>query len=199
MASVEGSKRSTVEAKATIKKSVEDAEQIRVTEFILSIGAVFLSYDIILPIRKALKIFESISDGIFDNSIDSKRRDELGRLLRTLRKMQSDLRLNIESQTKDLMKSQQREESEKRQKFLSDLVGELAADMGVVLETFRASLGHLQGMAGGLTSAAQLSRQGSDDTFSNINEVGHHATTISSASDELSMSVREMAQMTRES
>ena len=207
VASVEDSKRSAADAKATIEKSIEDAAQIQVTERILSIVAVlvglavaaFLSYDIILPIRRALRISESIADGNFDNDVESTARDELGRLLRTLKKMQSELIVNIENQTKAVMQSQQREESEKRQKFLSAVAGELSADMGAVLETFRASLGQLQGVASGLTSAAQSSRQSSDDTFSKINEIGHHVTTISGASVQMSASAQEMAQMTRRS
>lgn len=207
IASVEEAKRSAVEAKATIEKSIKDAQQIQVTERILSVVAVFfglavaafLSYDIILPIRKALEISESIADGNLDNEIESKARDELGRLLRTLKKMQTDLRRNIESQKEVVMQSQQREESEKRQKILSALAGELSAEMGAVLETFHTSLGQLQGVADGLTSAAQSSRESSDHTLSNINEVGHYVTTISGASGQLSVSVQEMTQMTHKS
>jgi diguanylate cyclase (GGDEF)-like protein len=74
------------------------------TTFVGIMLAVSFSYSMSKPILEAMQVAERVAAGNFSNQIVSHRRDELGRLLRSLAAMQSDLKARADEDYAMMMK-----------------------------------------------------------------------------------------------
>ena len=86
--------------------------------------AYLLGRHILRPIKKSVAISKSIAEGNLENEIVVKRKDELGKLLFSLARMQQNLVENIEAQKEAIHDAQAAEERKKKQ-MLAELSGSM--------------------------------------------------------------------------
>ena len=202
----EAIKKSGEAANTSYKNTLETKNQndlYAVAAVVISLViAVFLVFNIVPPIGKAYRFSESIASGNLDNKIKTKRRDEFGRLILSLIKMQNDIKNSIDQQKSALIKAQEttkQEERQKRQILLGNLSKELTKDMNDVTIAFKNAIIILQNVSDNLTQTAENSKQKSTHTSTNITDVNEKISFFASSSEKLSGSMREISDLTEKS
>jgi methyl-accepting chemotaxis protein len=177
------------------------------TMFWLAIGTVVtgliiafvFAWSMSRPIFAAMHIAERVAAGIFTDLIDVRRRDELGRLLKSLAIMQTGLKARAD-QDSALMLSKDQETSEQvgRRRRMEAEIEAFRATISSVLSNADATTGELTETARTLSSVAQAAGQQSIETASSAEETSVNVQTVSTAAGQLGVSVQAIEGQLRE-
>jgi methyl-accepting chemotaxis protein len=156
----------------------------------LLLGLVF-AYSLSKAIFAAMRVAERVAVGNLSDQIDVRRRDELGRLLKSLAVMQSNLKARADESmalisAKDQMNSEQ---ISRRQR----IEGEVAAFRSAItsaLANTDAMTGKLGETARTLSSIAHAAGQQSNRMASSADETSSNVQTVAAAADQLGESVQ---------
>lgn len=199
---------SALNAKSTVESSKKDAESIRYVSGLFNafvfvvcvLVIVYLAYDIIKPVSLAQSVAVNITRGQFDNQFNDSRRDEFGKLLQAMKKMQNDLKLNIELESKAKKLAEQSVvASQNRQVKISEYSEQLSKEVGRILLVNKDALANLEQIASALSVTASKSNSSSDRVTSDISEIGVAITMINSSVGDMSSSIYEISTRTKES
>lgn len=151
------------------------------------------------PIRRAAYVANSIAEGNMDNEIHTSRKDELGKLLQAMDKMQRDLVHNIEQTMKETRDKEEAKEREKRKEFLAQLSENMKHSVEDGLTKVQTTVENLDVIARELSAVAQDSSDHSNESSANIQKAGQNASAVAAAAEELSASISEINQQTTRS
>jgi len=143
------------------------------------------------PIFAAMQIAEHVAAGNFTDRIELRRRDELGRLLKSLAVMQAGLKGRAEEDSA-LMSSKDQANSEQvsRRTRMEGEIEAFRSTITSVLTNADAMTGELTETARTLSSIAQVAGQQSIETASSADETSANVQTVSTAAGLLGESVQ---------
>jgi methyl-accepting chemotaxis protein len=143
------------------------------------------------PIFAAMQIAEHVAAGNFTDRIELRRRDELGRLLKSLAVMQAGLKARAEEDSA-LMSSKDQANSEQvsRRTRMEGEIEAFRSTISSVLTNTDATTGQLTETARTLSSIAQAAGQQSIETASSAEETSVNVQTVSTAAGQLGESVQ---------
>ena len=153
--------------------------------------AIAFAYSMSKPIFAAMHIAERVAAGVFTDRIDVRRRDELGRLLKSLALMQASLEARADEDLA-LMSSKDSANSEQvsRRARMEAEIEAFRSTISSVLTGTDATTGELTETARTLSSIAQAAGQQSIDTASSAEETSVNVQTVSTAAGQLGVSVQ---------
>jgi methyl-accepting chemotaxis protein len=156
----------------------------------LALAAAF-AHSMSKPIFAAMKIAEHVAAGNFTDRIELRRRDELGRLLKSLAVMQAGLMTRAEQESA-LMSSKDQASSEQisRRRRMEEEIETFRSTITSVLTSADAMTGELTETARTLSSIAQAAGQQSIETASSADETSANVQTVSTAAGQLGESVQ---------
>ena len=153
--------------------------------------ALAFSYSMSRPIRAAVRVAERVAAGNFTDDIAVRRRDELGRLLKSLAVMQASLKARADE---DLALNAAKDQSSAAQ---SSRRQRLEAEIDAFRSTFTAVLSNTDRMTGELTDTAQnlastarVAGTQSNEAASSARETSANVQTVASAATQLGESVQ---------
>jgi methyl-accepting chemotaxis protein len=157
------------------------------------------AYSMSKPIFAAMQIAERVAAGIFTDRIDTRRRDELGRLLKSLAVMQAGLKTRADEDLA-LMSSKDRANSEQlgRRRRMETEIDAFRSTITSVLTSSDTMTGELTETARTLSSIAQAAGQRSIETASSAEETSVNVQTVSTAAGQLGESVQAIEAQLRE-
>jgi methyl-accepting chemotaxis protein len=175
------------EAEAAVSASRTAMLGIAVGTVLVGLMIAFaFSYSLSRPILVALSVAERVAAGNFEDDIKGGRRDELGRLLKSLAMMQASLKARAAD---DLRRMSEKDRSsaehmERRQR--------LEAEIEEFRSTFESALAHTDRMtselgdtAQDLSSIAQEAGRQSTEAASTANETSNNVQTVATAASQL--------------
>ncbi len=153
--------------------------------------ALAFAYSMSKPIFAAMQIAERVAAGNFADQIVVRRRDELGRLLKSLAVMQANLKARADESialmsTKDQMNSEQ---VSRRQRIEAE-VAAFRSTITSALANTDAMTGKLTETARTLSSIAHAAGQQSTEMASTAGETSSNVQTVAVAADQLGESVQ---------
>jgi methyl-accepting chemotaxis protein len=153
--------------------------------------ALAFAYSMSKPIFAAMHVAERVAAGIFTDQIVVRRRDELGRLLKSLAVMQTNLKTRADEDialmsTKDQMTSEQ---VSRRQRIEAEVAAFRSAITAALTNT-DAMTGKLTETARTLSSIAHAAGQQSNEMASTAGETSSNVQTVAAAADQLGDSVQ---------
>jgi methyl-accepting chemotaxis protein len=153
--------------------------------------AVAFAHSMSKPIFAAMKIAEHVAAGNFADRIEFRRRDELGRLLKSLAVMQTGLKARADEDSA-LMSSKDRDNSEQvsRRARMEGEIEAFRSTIASVLGDSDAMTGELTETARTLSSIAQAAGQQSIETATSADETSANVQTVSTAAGLLGESVQ---------
>ena len=186
-----------------MKESAKEVQELNQSVSILAgiIGiliAILLGRHILRPISRSVAFAENISNGNLENEISTSRKDELGKLIIALGKMQADLIQNIENQKQSILKTQEEEEKKKRE-LLSSLSTQIKESINAALSKVKDAITNISNVSEDLSFAAQESSSQSSSASNDIQTVGSNMSSVAAATEELSSSISEITAQTSES
>jgi methyl-accepting chemotaxis protein len=157
------------------------------------------AYSMSKPIFAAMQIAERVAAGIFTDRIDTRRRDELGRLLKSLAVMQAGLKTRADEDLA-LMSSKDQANSEQisRRSRMETEIEAFRSTISSVLTGSDVMTGELTETARTLSSIAQAAGQQSIETASSAKETSANVQTVSAAAGQLGVSVQAIEGQLRE-
>jgi methyl-accepting chemotaxis protein len=156
--------------------------------------AVVMSRHISVPIKKCVIYAQEIARGNFDNDIQTKRRDEIGKLLEAFMCMQSDLVRRIREEREAISQVEQEEQRKNRTAMIDRLVDQINGGVGFALQEIEGSISSVKTMADSMADAANKSADQSLQASSLVSEVDHSTTTVAAATEQLSSSIRHITE-----
>jgi len=153
--------------------------------------AVAFAHSMSKPIFAAMQIAEHVAAGNFTDRIELRRRDELGRLLKSLAVMQAGLSARAEEDSA-LMSSKDQANSEQvnRRRRMEAEIETFRSTVTSVLSNADAMTSELTETARTLSSIAQAAGQQSIETASSADETSANVQTVSTAAGQLGESVQ---------
>ena len=153
--------------------------------------AIAFAHSMSKPIFAAMKIAEHVAAGNFTDRIELRRRDELGRLLKSLAVMQAGLMARAEEDSV-LMSSKDHANSEQvsRRRRMEAEIETFRSTVTSVLSNADAMTSELSKTARTLSSIAQAAGQQSIETASSADETSTNVQTVSTAAGQLGESVQ---------
>jgi methyl-accepting chemotaxis protein len=153
--------------------------------------AIAFAHSMSKPIFAAMKIAEHVAAGNFTDRIELRRRDELGRLLKSLAVMQAGLMARAEEDS-ILMSSKDHANSEQvsRRRRMEAEIETFRSTVTSVLSNADAMTSELSQTARTLSSIAQAAGQHSIETASSADETSANVQTVSTAAGQLGESVQ---------
>src|SRR5882724_7415957 len=153
--------------------------------------AVAFAHSMSKPIFAAMQIAEHVAAGNFTDRIELRRRDELGRLLKSLAVMQAGLSARAQEDSA-LMSSKDHANSEQvnRRRRMEAEIETFRSTVTSVLSNADAMTSELTETARTLSSIAQAAGQQSIETASSAEETSANVQTVSTAAGQLGVSVQ---------
>ena len=158
--------------------------------FIIAMG---FAYSLSKPISAAVRVAERVAAGNFTDDIAVRRRDELGRLLKSLALMQASLKARADQ---DLAVMSSKDETHARQVSRRQRLEE---EIEAFRSTFTAALANTDRMTGELTNTAQTlssiahaAGKQSVETASTAGQTSANVQTVAAAASQLGESVQEI-------
>jgi len=156
----------------------------------LLLGLAF-AYSLSKAIFAAMRVAERVAVGNLTDQIDDRRRDELGRLLKSLAVMQSNLKARADESialisAKDQMNSEQ---INRRQRIEAEVAAFRSAITSALANT-DAMTGKLGETARTLSSIAHAAGEQSNQMASSADETSSNVQTVAAAADQLGESVQ---------
>ena len=161
------------------------------TAFVGFIIAIAFAYSLSKPISAAVRIAERVAAGNFADDIAVRRRDELGRLLKSLAVMQASLKARADQ---DLALMSSKDETHAQQVTRRQRI---EAEIEAFRSTFTAALANTDRMTGELTNTAQTlssiahaAGKQSVETASTAGQTSANVQTVATAASQLGDSVQ---------
>jgi methyl-accepting chemotaxis protein len=153
--------------------------------------AIAFSYSMSKPISAAMRIAERVAAGNFTDQINMRRRDELGRLLKSLAVMQANLKARADEElklksSKDLTHAEQ---VSRRQRIEAEIETFRSSVTSVLSNTDRMT-GELTETAETLSSIARAAGEQSAETASTADATSNNVQTVATATSQLGESVQ---------
>ncbi|MGY8664038.1 methyl-accepting chemotaxis protein [Bradyrhizobium sp. UFLA05-109] len=174
-------------------------EQARTTMLSVAVGTVVIgliialafSYSMSRPISAAVRVAERVAAGNFTDEISVRRRDELGRLLKSLAVMQASLKARADDDLALIAAKDQSsaEQSNRRQRLEAEIDAFRSAFSTVLSNTDRMT-GELTDTAQSLASTARTAGTQSSEAASTAKETSTNVQTVASAASQLGESVQ---------
>jgi methyl-accepting chemotaxis protein len=162
-----------------------------VTSVIGLLLAAAFAYSMSKPIFAAMRVAEHVAAGNFTDEVVVKRRDELGRLLRSLAVMQANLQARAdENMTLMSSKDQMNAEQVNRRQRLEAEVAAFRSAITSALANTDAMTGKLTETAQTLSSIAHAAGRQSTEMASTAGETSNNVQTVAAAADQLGESVQ---------
>jgi methyl-accepting chemotaxis protein len=185
----------------------ETVAAARTTMLTLAVGttltglmiALVFAYSMSKPIFAAMHIAARVAAGNFTDRIESRRRDELGRLLKSLAVMQAGLKTRAdEDHALILSKDQANSEQAGRRSRMEAEIETFRSTISSVLTNADATTGELTKTARTLSSIAQVAGRQSIETASSAEETSANVQTVSTAAGQLGESVQAIERQLHE-
>jgi methyl-accepting chemotaxis protein len=185
----------------------ETVTAARTTMLTLAVGttltglmiALVFAYSMSKPIFAAMHIAARVAAGNFTDRIESRRRDELGRLLKSLAVMQAGLKTRAdEDHALILSKDQASSEQAGRRSRMEAEIETFRSTISSVLSNADATTGELTKTARTLSSIAQVAGRQSIETASSAEETSANVQTVSTAAGQLGESVQAIERQLHE-
>jgi methyl-accepting chemotaxis protein len=179
------------EAEATVAEARTTMLGIAIgTALIGLVLAVAFAYSMGKPISAAMRIAERVAAGNFTDQIDMRRRDELGRLLKSLAVMQTSLkeRADEELMLKSSKDQTHAEQVNRRQRIEAEIETFRSSVTSVLTNTDRMT-GELTDTAQTLSSIARAAGEQSIATASTADATSTNVQTVATATSQLGESV----------
>ena len=189
------------EAEATVAADHATMLALAVATALVGLAlAVAFAHSMSKPIFAAMQIAEHVAAGNFTDRIELRRRDELGRLLKSLAVMQAGLKARAEEDSA-LMSSKDQANSEQvsRRTRMEGEIEAFRSTITSVLTNADAMTGELTETARTLSSIAHVAGQQSIETASSADETSANVQTVSTAAqhiDEVVGFIRNIAGQT---
>jgi methyl-accepting chemotaxis protein len=153
--------------------------------------AIAFAYSMSRPISAAMRIAERVAAGNFTDQINMRRRDELGRLLKSLAVMQASLKDRADEElmlksSKDLTHAEQ---VSRRQRIEAEIETFRSSVTSVLTNTDRMT-GELTETAETLSSIARAAGEQSVETASTADATSNNVQTVATATSQLGESVQ---------
>jgi methyl-accepting chemotaxis protein len=180
------------EAEATVTAAHTTMTALAIATALIGLTlAIAFAHSMSKPIFAAMRIAERVAAGNFTDQIESKRHDELGRLLKSLAVMQAGLKVRAEEEAA-LMSSKDQANSEQvnRRRHMEAEIEAFRSTITSVLADTDATTGELTETARTLSSIAQEAGQQSAETASSADETSANVQTVSTAAGQLGDSVQ---------
>jgi methyl-accepting chemotaxis protein len=180
------------EAEATVAADHATMLALAVATALVGLAlAVAFAHSMSKPIFAAMQIAEHVAAGNFTDRIELRRRDELGRLLKSLAVMQAGLKARAEEDSA-LMSSKDQANSEQvsRRTRMEGEIEAFRSTITSVLTNADAMTGELTETARTLSSIAHVAGQQSIETASSADETSANVQTVSTAAGLLGESVQ---------
>ncbi|MCS3761262.1 methyl-accepting chemotaxis protein [Bradyrhizobium centrosematis] len=174
-------------------------EQARTTMLSVALGTVAVgliialafSYSMSRPISAAVRVAERVAAGNLTDDISVRRRDELGRLLKSLAVMQTSLKARADDDLALLAaKDQSTTEQTSRRQRLESEIDAFRSAFGTVLSNTDRITGELTDTAQNLASTARTAGTQSSQAASTAHETSTSVQTVASAAIQLGESVQ---------
>ena len=153
--------------------------------------ALAFAYSLSRPIFAALRVAERVAAGDFTDDIRTRRRDELGRLLKSLAVMQASLKAKADG---DLVlisaKDQTNAEQVSRRRRIEAEIETFRSTFATALANTDRMTGELTKTAKGLSSIAHAAGQQSTEASSTAEETSANVQTVASAASQLGEQVQ---------
>jgi len=174
-----------------------------ISGFLLVVGlicAFLLSYNLVRPITFAVNAAESIADGNLDNALESKRKDECGRMLRMLGRMQASLREQREKEEGRLKEKEAegRQQEQKRQ-ALEDQIHHFESQVLSIVESVSTASEQMRSTAESMSTIATDTSNQAGVVSTASEEASTNVQTVASATEELSASINSISGYVSES
>jgi methyl-accepting chemotaxis protein len=152
--------------------------------------AIAFAYSMSKPISAAMRIAERVAAGNFTDQINMRRRDELGRLLKSLAVMQTSLKTRADEElmlksSKDLTHAEQ---VSRRQRIEAEIETFRSSVTSVLTNTDRMT-GELTETAETLSSIARAAGEQSAETATTADATSNNVQTVATATSQLGESV----------
>ncbi|MGY4507995.1 methyl-accepting chemotaxis protein [Bradyrhizobium sp. USDA 3650] len=180
------------EAEAAVGSARKTMMSVAVgTALIGLVIALAFTYSMSRPISAAVRIAERVAAGNFMDDISVRRRDELGRLLKSLAVMQSSLKARADEDLALIAAKDQSSAAQigRRQRMEAEIDAFRAAFTSVLSHTDRMT-GELTNTAQNLASTARNAGTQSSEAASTAKETSSNVQTVASAASELGQSVQ---------
>jgi methyl-accepting chemotaxis protein len=153
--------------------------------------ALAFSYSLCRPIFAALRVAERVAAGDFTDNIRTRRRDELGRLLKSLAVMQANLKTKADDDLA-LISAKDRSNAEQvsRRQRIEAEIDTFRSTFATVLANTDRMTGELTETAKDLSSVARAAGQQSIDASSTADETSTNVQTVASAASQLGQQVQ---------
>jgi len=180
------------EAEATVAAARTTMLGIAVgTALIGLLLAIAFAYSMSKPISASMRIAERVAAGNFTDQIDTRRRDELGRLLKSLAVMQASLkaRADEELMLKSSKDQTHAEQVSRRQRIEAEIETFRSSVTSVLTNTYSMT-GELTETAETLSSIARAAGEQSAETASTADATSSNMQTVATATSQLGESVQ---------
>lgn len=190
------------QAEAVAAAARRDMIALSIGTGILSlIVALTFAYSLSKPVQVATVIAEHVAAGDFSDRIPVRRRDELGRLLRSLATMQVSLKERAQEQaeaaaTKERMHAEQ---EKLRRDVTSVLAAAFEAKVGKLVLNLETAATELEATAHSMSSTAEQTNQQAAIVADNAEQAATNVDAVSAATEELAGSAREIFGLVRNS
>jgi methyl-accepting chemotaxis protein len=153
--------------------------------------AIAFAYSLSRPIFAALSTAERVAAGNFNDEIKTRRRDELGRLLKSLAVMQTSLKAKADDDLALISAKDQNnaEQVSRRQRIEAEIEAFRASFASVLANTDRMT-GELTDTAQSLASIAHAAGQQSTEAASSAGETSSNVQTVATAASQLGEQVQ---------
>jgi methyl-accepting chemotaxis protein len=158
----------------------------------------FSTRTILRPLRQLTSAMQELARGVVELAIPARdRRDEIGAMAATVEVFRSNTE-KMQSLERERTEMQQRA-AEERKKLMEDLAGRVDERMRGLFQAITSEAGKLKTLAAALTKVAdQTQRQGADASAASMHSTSN-VKAIATASEELSSSLKEVAQQIQRS
>jgi methyl-accepting chemotaxis protein len=172
---------------------------IRITMLVIASSTVLIgfalaagfAYSINRPISIAMQVAQRVAEGNLSDHIDVRRRDELGRLLKSLAAMQANLKLRADEEfAVTSSKDQIAAEQLRRRKHIEAEIEAFRSSVTSVLTHTDRMTGELTETAQTLSSIARAAGQQSIETASTADATSANVQTVATATSQLGDSVQ---------
>jgi methyl-accepting chemotaxis protein len=183
------------EAEAAVNSARTTMVSVAVgTALIGLVIALAFTYSMSRPISAAVRIAERVAAGNFMDDISVRRRDELGRLLKSLAVMQSSLKARADEDLALIAAKDQSSAAQigRRQRVEAEIDAFRAAFSSVLSHTDRMT-GELTDTAQNLAETARVAGTRSSEAASTAKQTSSNVQTVASAASELGQSVQAIS------
>jgi methyl-accepting chemotaxis protein len=182
------------QAKAKVAASRANLTILAITTgvigILLSLG---LAYSFGRGIRKAVAISERVADGNLSESISTRRRDELGRLLVSLGKMQAALRVQADADRSAIeLKDRDHASQIARRERIEQEIADFRSSVGNILAQADEMAAQMNSTAQALSMISADADNRSKEAVGNATKASANVATVAASTEYLDASIREI-------